>query len=159
MHADGYSGFNKLYRSGNVREVACMAHVRRKFVDIFKASGLEVAEEAIKRIAQLYRVEKEARGKCPEDRVLLRQEKAKPIFDDLEAWLQAQLPRIPGKSELAKAIRYALTRMKKMRSYLDHGFLELDNNSAERAMRCFARGRKNFLFVGSDGGGIAGALA
>jgi hypothetical protein len=90
---------------------------------------------------------------------LLRQEKAKPIFDDLEAWLQAQLPRIPGKSELAKAIRYALTRMKKMRSYLDHGFLELDNNSAERAMRCVALGRKNYLFVGSKGGGNAAAIA
>ena len=159
MHADGYSGFNKLYRSGDVHEVACMAHVRRKFVDIFKASGLEVAEEAIKRIALLYRVEKEARGKCPEDRVLLRQEKAKPVFDDLEVWLNAQLPRIPGKSELAIAIRYALTRMKKMRSYLDHGFLALDNNSAERAMRCVALGRKNYLFVGSKGGGNAAAIA
>ncbi len=153
MHADGYSGFNKLYRAGEVHEVACMAHVRRKFVDIFKASGLEVAEEAIKRIAALYRVEKEARGKCPDDRVRLRQEKAKPVFDGLEAWLHAQLSRIPGKSELAKAIRYALTRMKKMRPYLDHGFLEIDNNSAERAMRCVALGRKNYLFVGSKGGG------
>jgi hypothetical protein len=136
-----------------------MAHVRRKFVDIFKASGLEVAEEAIKRIALLYRVEKETRGKCPEDRVLLRQEQAKPVFDDLEVWLNAQLHRIPGKSELAKAIRYALTRMKKMRSYLDHGFLALDNNSAERAMRCVALGRKNYLFVGSKGGGNAAAIA
>ena len=95
---DGYAGFNGLYRSRKVNEVARMAHVRRKFVDIFKASGLAIAEEAIKRIALLYRVEKEARGKCPEDRVRLRQKKAKPIFDDLEAWLNAQLPRIPGKS-------------------------------------------------------------
>lgn len=159
MHADGYSGFNKLYGTGNVHEVACMTHVRRKFVDIFKASGLEVAEEAIKRIALLYAVEKEARGKCPEDRVLLRQEKAKPIFDELEIWLQAQLPRIPGKSELAKAIRYARTRMQKMRSYLDYGFLKLDNNTAERSMRCVALGRKNYLFVGSEGGGKAAAIA
>jgi transposase len=159
MHADGYPGFNGLYRSGDVNEVACMAHVRRKFVDIFKANGLEIAEEAIKRIALLYRVEKEARGKCPEDRVRLRQEKAKPIFDDLDAWLNAQLPKIPGKSELAKAIRYALTRMNRMRSYLDHGFLELDNNSAERAMRSVALGRKNYLFVASKGGGNAAAIA
>ena len=85
--------------------------------------------------------------------------KAKPVFDDLEIWLQAQLPRIPGKSELAIAIRYALTRMKKMRSYLDHGILELDNNTAERAMRCVALGRKNYLFVGSEGGGKAAAIA
>ena len=88
-----------------------------------------------------------------------RAENAKPVFDDLENWLSAQLPRIPGKSELAIAIRYALTRMKKMRSYLDHGFLELENNTAERAMRCVALGRKNYLFVGSEGGGKAAAIA
>ncbi len=159
MHADGYAGFNELYSSGTVHEVACMAHVRRKFVDIFKANGLEIAEEAIKRIARLYAVEKEARGKCPAERVQLRQEKAKPVCDELETWLQAQLPKIPGKSELAKAIRYALTRMKKLRCYLDHGFLELDNNTAERAMRPVALGRKNYLFVGSEGGGKAAAIA
>ncbi len=159
MHADGYSGFNQLYEKGKVKEVACMAHVRRKFVDIFKANGLEVAEQAIKRIALLYAVEKEARGKDPADRAALRQEKAEPIFTELEEWLQAQLPRISGKSELAKAIRYALTRMKKMRIYLDHGVLELDNNTAERSMRCVALGRKNYLFVGSEGGGKAAAIA
>ena len=143
MHADGYSGYNRLYEKGRVKEIACMAHVRRKFVDIFKASGLEIAEEAIKRIALLYAVEKTARGKSPEERALIRQERARPVFDDLEIWLQAQLPRIPGKSELAKAIRYALTRISKMRDYLDHGVLELDNNTAERSMRCVALGRKN----------------
>jgi hypothetical protein len=122
MHADGYAGFNDLYRSGNVREVACMAHIRRKFTDIFKAEGSIIAEEAIKRIARLYGVEKAARGSSPDERVRLRQARAKPIFDDLEAWLHAQLPKISGKSELAKAIRYALTRMKRLRPYLDHGF-------------------------------------
>ena len=118
-----------------------------------------MAEEAIKRIALLYAVEKEARGKDPAERVRLRQGKAQPIFNELEEWLQAQLPRIPGKSDLAKAIRYALTRMKKMRAYLDHGVLELDNNTAERSMRCVALGRKNYLFVGSEGGGKAAAIA
>ncbi|MEM8580349.1 MAG: IS66 family transposase [Pseudomonadota bacterium] len=159
MHADGYSGFSQLYNSGEIQEVACMAHVRRKFVDVFKSSGLEVAEEAIKRIALLYKVEKEARGKPPEERVRLRQQDAKPVFDELETWLEAQLRRISGKSELAKAIRYARGRMPKMRAYLDHGFLELDNNSAERGMRPVALGRKNYLFVGSEGGGKAAAIA
>ena len=70
-----------------------------------------------------------------------------------------QLPKISGKSELAKAIRYALTRMKRLRPYLDHGFLEIDNNSAERAMKPIALGRKNFLFVGSEGGGKSAAIA
>lgn len=159
MHADGFPGFNDLYKTGRVHEVACMAHVRRKFVDVFKSQGSSIAEEAIKRIAALYGVEKEARGKSPEERAAIRQEKAKPLFDALETWLGAQLPKISGKSELAKAIRYALTRMKKMRPYLDHGVLELDNNSAERSVRCVALGRKNYLFMGSETGGKSAAIA
>ena len=117
MHADGYPGFNDLYRTGKVTEVACMAHVRRKFVDIHKVQGSAIAEEAIKRIAQLYGVEKEVRGQPPDQRVKARQSKSKPIFDDLETWLHAQLTRISGKSPLAGAIRYALTRMKKLRPW------------------------------------------
>ena len=107
----------------------------------------------------LYAVEKAARGKSSKERALIRQERAKPVFDDLEIWLQAHLLRISGKSELAKAIRYTLTRISKMRGYLDHGVLELDNNTAERSMRCVALGRKNYLFVGSEGGGKAAAIA
>lgn len=159
MHADGYSGFNELYQSGRVREVACMAHIRRKFVDVFKSQGLATAEQAIKRIAALYGIEKEARGQSPETRVMLRREQAKPLLDDLEAWLGTQLPKISGKSELAKAIRYALTRIKKLRPYIDHGILELDNNSAERSMRGVAVGRKNWLFAGSEAGGKSAAIA
>jgi len=159
MHADGYAGFNGLYRSGGVREVACMAHIRRKFVDVFQSEGSVIAEQAIKRIAGLYAVEKDGRGRPPEERVRLRQERAKPIVDELETWLHAQLPKISGKSELAKAIRYALARMKKLRPYFDHGCLELDNNCAERAMKPVALGRKNFLFVGSAGGGKSAAIA
>ncbi|NKB58348.1 MAG: IS66 family transposase [Alphaproteobacteria bacterium] len=159
MHADGYAGFNDLYRTGKVTEVACMAHIRRKFVDIHKAQGSAIAEEAIKRIATLYGVEKEVRGQSPDQRVKIRQRQSKPIFDDLESWLHAQLTRIPGKSPLAGAIRYALTRMKKLRPYLDHGFLELDNNTAERSMRPIALGRKNYLFMGSEAGGKSAAIA
>ena len=136
-----------------------MAHIRRKFVDVLQSESSVVAEEAIRRIAGLYAVEKDARGQPPDERVRLRRARAKPIFDDLEAWLNAQLPKISGKSELAKAIRYALTRMKKLRPYIDHGFLEVDNNSAERSMKPIALGRKNFLFVGSEGGGKSAAIA
>jgi len=159
MHADGYAGFEDLYRSGDIREVACMAHVRRKFVDVHRAQGSAIADEAIRRIAQLYAVEKEARGSPPDRRVNIRQNKAKPIFDDLEVWLHGQLPNISGKSPLADAIRYALTRMARLRPYLDQGVLELDNNTAERAMRSIAIGRKNYLFVGSQTGGKAAAIA
>ena len=159
VHADGYAGFNALFCKDDVQEMACMAHVRRKFVDIFQSQGAEMAEDAIRRIGLLYAVEKAVRGKSPAERVALRQNDAKPVFEDLETWLEAQLDRISGKSELAKAIRYALTRMKKMRGYLENGFLELDNNSAERSIRCVALGRKNYLFVGSEGGGKAAAIA
>jgi transposase len=159
MHADGYAGFNELFRSGGVREVACLAHIRRKFVEVFRSEGSVIAEEAIRRIAGLYAVEKDGRGRPPEERVRLRQARAKPIVDSLESWLQAQLPRISGKSELAKAIRYALARMRKLRPYLEHGCLEADNNAAERAMKPIALGRKNFLFVGSAGGGKSAAIA
>jgi transposase len=159
MHADGYAGFNDLYRTGKVTEVACMAHIRRKFVDVHKSQGSAIAEEAIQRIANLYGIEKEVRGRPPDERVKFRQRKSKPIFDDLEAWLHAQLTRISGKSPLAGAIRYALTQMKKLRPWLDHGFLELDNNTAERSMRPIALGRKNYLFMGSEGGGKAAAIA
>ena len=159
MHADGYAGFEDLYRSGRIREVACLAHVRRKFVDIHKAQGSAIANEAIRRIAQLYAIEAEARGSPPDRRVEIRQAKAQPIFDGLQAWLADQLPSISGKSPLALAIRYALARMARLRPYLEHGILEIDNNTAERVMRAIALGRKNYLFLGSETGGRAAAIA
>ncbi len=168
---DGYAGFEDLYRTGGIREVACLAHVLRKFVDVHKAQGSAVADEAIRRIAQLYAVEKAARGSPPDKRVEIRQAEAKPAFDGLEAWLNTQLHNISGKSPLAATIRYALTRTARLRPYLDHGILEIDNSetlfaigprtmaSAERAMRTVALGRKNYLFVGSQTGGKSAAIA
>ena len=129
------------------------------------------ADEAIRRIAELYAVEKVARGLQPDKRAAIRQAEARPVFDGLEAWLSAQLPDISGKSPLAAATRHALTRMARMRPYLDHGNLEIDNSepvsaigprpmaSAERAMRAVALGRKNHLFVGSLTGGKSAAIA
>lgn len=94
MHADGYAGFEDLYRSGAIHEVACMAHVRRRFVDIHRSQGSPIAEEAVARIARLYAVEKEARGSPPDARVELRKAHAAPVFDDLEVWLAMQLTTI-----------------------------------------------------------------
>ncbi|MDA0340513.1 MAG: IS66 family transposase [Proteobacteria bacterium] len=159
MHADGYAGFEELYRSGGIREVACMAHVRRKFVDVQQSQGSAIAEEAIRRIAQLYAIETEARGQPPDERMRIRQAKAQPVLDDLAVWLVEQQTRISGKTPLATAIRYAITRLKRLRPYLDNGVLEIDNNTAERAMRGVAIGRKNYLFMGSEGGGKAAAIA
>jgi len=158
MHADGYAGFNGLYRQGEVQEVACMAHIRRKLFDVHAAQGSDIAAQALERIAQLYKIENDIKNRPPDQRRQIRQEKARPVFDDLETWLSAQLSRISGKTPLASAIRYGLSRMKKLAPYLDHGFLELDNNAAERAMRPIALGRKNYLFMGSERGGKSAAI-
>lgn len=159
MHADGYAGFEDLYRSGDIREVVCMAHVRRTFVDVHKAQGSAIADEAIMRIADLYGVAKAARGLPPDQLAAIRQAEARPVFDGLEAWPNSQLPDISGKSPLASAIRHAMTRLARMRRYRDHGILELDNNTAERAMRAVALGRKDHLFVRSQTGGKSAAIA
>lgn len=139
--------------------MACMVHIRREFVKVNDSYKLPVAKEAIDRFRQLYEVEKRARFKSPPDRVALPQQYAKPIFDDLEIWLKAQLNKISGKTPLAKAIRYALNRLPKARPYLDNGFLEMDNNTAERAVRPVTLGRKNYMFMGSIAGGHSAAVA
>jgi transposase len=142
-HADGYAGFNGLFGDNKAHEMACMAHVRRKFVDVFASQGNAIAEDAIRQIVDLYVVEKDARGKSPDARVAVRQARAKPVFEEFEAWLHAQLPKISGKSPLAQTIRYAIGRMPQTRPYLENGHLELDNNTAKRAVKPVALGRKN----------------
>ncbi|PHR61904.1 MAG: hypothetical protein COA43_01665 [Robiginitomaculum sp.] len=126
---------------------------------MLRVHGSSIAAEAIKRIAQLYGIEKQVRGSPPCERASLRTAKSKLILDKLEIWLGKQLIQISGKSPLALAIRYALTRIPKIRPYLTHGFLELDNNIAERAMRPIAIGRKNYLLLGSEKGGKSAAIA
>ena len=158
-HADAYAGYNDAYRTGRIKEMACMAHVRREFFDLYESTKLPVAGEAVLRIKKLYDVETQARFLPVSERVDLRQEYAKPIFDDLEVWLKEQLEKISSKTPLAKAIKYALARLPKARPYLDHGFLELDNNTAENAVRPVAVGRKNYLFMGSEAGGKSAAIA
>ena len=153
LQADGYAGFNALYTDGEVHEVACWAHVRRKFYEIYTAHASPVAAEALARIAQLYGVESQIRGAPPEQRRSARQSRARPILDDLQQWLQLALVQLSTKSDLAVAIRYALTRWVALSRYLENGKLEADNNTAERALRAITLGRKNYLFHGSDAGG------
>lgn len=152
MHADGFAGYDKLY-GGNIKEVACMAHVRRKLFDIAQSTGSPIATEALEKIAELYHIEKDIRGSPPQARVAVRQELAKPLFEELQEWFEAKLTGLPGKSVLAGAIRYAISRMKRMGPYLESGICELDNNAAERSVKGIALGRKNYMFVGSDRGG------
>jgi transposase len=158
LQADGYTGFAELYAlkpdgSYRVVEAACWAHVRRKFFDIHAASGAPLAHEALERIRRLYAIEEEARGQPPEQRAAIRRKHAQGELEAMKAWLQAVLRKVSGKSELAKAIRYALTRWEALIRYVDDGRLEIDNNAAERALRAVVLGRKNYLFAGSDAGG------
>ncbi len=155
LQADGYSGFNGLYDRGKdpLTEVACWAHVRRKFYDLTLAKNSPLAQEALTRIASLYAVEAEIRGRSPTERAAARQSRAGPHLDALHDWLQLTLTQISKKSALANAIRYALTRWVALTRYRDDGRLEIDNNAAERALRTVALGRKNYLFAGSDAGG------
>lgn len=153
LQADGYAGFHGIYRQNAVVEVACWAHARRKFFDVQAATGSPLAAEALERLGALYDIEAAIRGRPAETRRAIRQDKAGPLLAGLKAWLEATLPRISGKGELAGAIRYALGHWAALTRYRDDGRLEIDNNAAERAMRPLALGRKNYLFAGSDDGG------
>ena len=100
-----------------------------------------------------YNLEKVIRGKPPDERQRHREAHAAPLITDLKAWLDATLPKLSGKSDLAKAMRYALSRWAALTCYLRDGRVEIDNNAAERSIRGIALGRKNYLFAGSDTGG------
>ena len=152
LQADGYAGYAKLYEQ-DVTEAACWAHVRRKFFDVHAATDSPLAQEALQRIAALYAVEAEIRGEPSEVRLRVRQARSKPLFEGLRHWLDQTLGRISGKTELAAAIRYALSRWDALTLVLRDGRACLDNNAAERAMRPMTLGRKNWLFAGADVGG------
>lgn len=152
LQADAYAGFHHLYDAG-IREAACWAHVRRKFFDLQEALKSEIAAQALQRIGALYDLEREIRGQLPDERRRQRQSRAGPLLDAFKSWLQDTLRKVSAKSELATAMRYALTRWPALTRYRDDGLLEIDNNIAERALRAVALGRKNYLFAGADSGG------
>jgi transposase len=153
LHADGYAGFNPVFETGSVTEAACWAHVRRKFFDEHATSPSPLTTGALGRIGALYGIEDTIRGQPPNERRRIRQDQAAPLLAQLKAWLEAILPRLSGKSDLARAIRYTLSRWAALNCYADDGRLEIDNNAAERSIRGIALGRKNWLFAGSDNGG------
>jgi transposase len=157
LHADGYAGFNAIFERADVTEAACWAHVRRKFFDVHAANGSPIAKEALNRIGALYAIEEAIKGKPPDERSRCRQEQSVPLITDLKAWIDVTLPKLSGKTELAGAMRYALSRWKALSCYLHDGRIAIDNNAAERAIRGVAVGRKNWLFAGSDAGGTRAA--
>jgi transposase len=157
LQADGYAGFSKIYDGGRVLEAACWAHVRRKFVDLYELHQSPVAAQTLDRIGALYAVEEKIRGRRPYERCAMRQAYSRPVLDAMKAWMEQTLGTLSQKSATAKAIRYALGRWEALGRYCDDGRIEIDNNAAERSLRCVAIGRKNYLFMGSDAGGASAA--
>ena len=153
LQVDGYVGYRALADWGDVQLAFCWSHVRRRFYELAAAGPAPIASEALSRIASLYAIEAEIRGRSAEARRAARQERSRPVIEALEPWLRARLETISQKGKLAEAIRYALSRWEGLARFLDDGRIELDSNPVERAIRPIALNRKNALFAGSDGGG------
>lgn len=157
LQVDGYAGYNEILRRPTVTEAGCLAHARRKFVEVYDATKSPIAQQAITRIAALYQIEREIDGAAPEasilDRQRHRQARAGPLLDAFHQWLIATHAKTPPRSALAKAMHYTLNRWKALIRYVDDGRLPLDTNAVENAIRPVALGRRNWMFAGSEAGG------
>ena len=156
VQCDGYAAYKQVARrgrAGNAVTLAfCWAHWRRRFYEIAKAGSAPIAEEALRRIAELYKIEAQIRGRSAAERQAVRQAESRPLVAALKAWLQAQLVRASAKSAIAVAIRYGLNHWEGLERFLEDGRIEIDTNVVERSMRPIALNRKNALFAGHDAG-------
>ena len=153
MQADAFSGFGRLYQRGAIVEAACWAHGRRKFFELAQLKKAPIAIEAVSRIDALFTIERDINGLPPDQRLAARSERARPLVEDLAAWLRQKRTGLSGKSDTAKAIDYLLKRWPAFTLFLTDGRVDLSNNAAERAVRGIAIGRRNWTFAGSDAGG------
>jgi len=153
LQADAYAGFDKLYAGNRISEVACWAHFRRKIFENHQTSPTPLTTALLDKIRDLYAIEEEIRGSPPDVRRVRRQERSKPLVDELKISIDDALRRLSPKSNMAKALAYGRKRWDALSRFLDAGEAEIDNNIAERAMRSVAIGRKNWLFAGSKAGG------
>jgi len=161
LQSDAYSGYNFANADDDIVRVGCMAHARRKFADIIKIAKTTngFAREAIKFFKALYKIENEARdgNLSSQARFHLRKEKSTPILKSFKTWLDNHLTKTPVQSKIGEAIRYTLSNWELLNNYLQDGRIEIDNNLLENAIRPFALGRKNWIFMGSPSGARAGA--
>ena len=156
LQVDGYAAYKALVRRrqrATIRLVFCLAHARRKFVTVLKATRSEVARDVIARIAEVYAIEERIRGATAETRLRVRQAETRPILEALKARLLEVRAAISGQSSLAKAIGYTLGHWDGLVAFLDDGRIDVDTNPVERSMRPIGLGRKNALFAGSAAGG------
>ena len=157
LQCDGYVAYKRVAAAkageGGITLAFCWRHVRRGFYDQAKSKTAPIATEALERIAELYRVETEIRGRSAADRQAVRHARSRPVVEAMRLWFEEQLPKLARGSPTAEAVRYALNHWGGLERFLDDGRIELDTNSVERAMRPVALSRKNSLFAGSDEGG------
>src|SRR6185312_10294664 len=152
LQVDGYGGYKVLAARGEVQLAFCWSHVRRPFYELAQSGPAPIASEALARIAALYRIEAEIRGRSADERRAVRQARSRPLVEAFEPWLREKLSLVSQKSRLAEAIRYALSRWAGLGLFLEDSRIEIDSNVVERTMRPLALTRKNALFAGSDGG-------
>lgn len=157
LQVDAYAGYHPLFVDGQIREAACMAHARRKIHDLHVRRPTVLTTQALNRIGALYAIEAQIRGQLPEVRKRMRQERSRPLLDDFGLWLREKLLTLSAQSDTAKAINYFINQWDALIYYCDDGLAEIDNNIAENALRAVTLGRKNFLFAGSDSGGMRAA--
>ena len=158
LQVDGYAGYEALFRAGRITEAGCWSHVRRKFFDVNATAPSPVAQQALATIAKLYAIEAELKADPPDAKARARRQRAGPILEALQTWLERVRGQVAPKSELAKAVQYALNRWPALVRYLDDGCQAICNNAVERSIRGIAVGRRNWLFAGSDAGGRRAAL-
>lgn len=162
LQADDFSGYAQAFRSGVVH-AACLVHARRRFAKIVKdapkGSPPGLAHEAMRYFAEVYRIEGEIREADPDERLRVRQLKTRPLMVEFHRWLSGHAPTVLPKSPLGEAFGYTLSNWAALNTFIEHGFLEADNNISERAMKPVALSRKNWLFAGSERGGRAAAVA
>jgi len=145
---DDYAGYKAGFTEG-ITEIGCMAHARRKFHELYVANQSPVADKALRYIGVLYEIERDAADLTPDARQRLRQERARPVLEQLRHWLIGQRQQVPNGTATAKAIDYSLKRWTALTRYLDDGRVPIDNNWVENQIRPWALGRSNWLFAGS----------
>ena len=171
LQADAFDGYNRLYLPGRmpgpIREAACWSHARRPFfvmADVEenarrKAAGKKeialspIAIEVVHRIDALFEIERSINGKSAPERLANRQERSRPLVEELRVYMQEQVRKLSRSHDLAKAFNYILKRWASFTLFLEDGRVCLSNNAAERGLRGIALGRKSWLFCGSDRGG------
>ena len=155
IHTDGYSGYNALSSKEGVTRIGCFAHARRKFIEALPNGKMKgKAAEAVRLIGKLYHIEKMLKTEKATHQAIYqrRQSQSKPILSDLKRFLEDALPKVPPKSPIAAACSYTLRQWPCLINYIEDGRYEIDNNRAERAIKPFVIGRKNWLFANSVAG-------